>query len=163
MTTEALALFHQGHPGVGGMQGKARRVLYWPGWMRDVQRYVQGCITCANNAAAPDKPPLFTETPPEFPGYHVAADHFQFQSESYLACVDMFSGFPFLFRCRSASAAAVLSAAQEVFLQTGLPWVFLTDRGSAFMAENFQDFLKKCQVCHRVSTQQYAESNGGAE
>jgi hypothetical protein len=78
MTAEALAPFHQGHPGVGGMRAKARQVLYWPGWTRDVQRYVQGCITCANNAAAPNKPPLFTEMPPKFPGDHVAADHFQF-------------------------------------------------------------------------------------
>jgi transposase InsO family protein len=76
--------------------------------------------------------------------------------------VDVFSGFPFLFGCRSALAAAVLSAAQEVFLQTGLSWVLLTDRGSAFMAGNFQEFLQKCQVRHRVSTPQFSQSNGAA-
>jgi hypothetical protein len=52
--------------------------------------------------------------PPEYPGDHVAADHFQFRTENYLACVDVFSGYPFLFHCRSVSAAAVLSAVREV-------------------------------------------------
>ncbi len=163
LSAEALALFHQGHLGVGGMRAKAWRVLYWQGWTKDIQRFVQGCVTCAATASAPDRPPMFMEPPPEYPGDHVAADHFQFCSESYLVCVDLFSGFPFLFRCRSASEAAVLSATQEVFLQTGLPRVFLTDRGTVFMSENFQEFLANCQVRHRVSTSKYPQLNGATE
>ncbi len=97
MSTEALALFHQGHPGVEGMRAKARQVLYWPGWTKDFQRYIQGCMTCAAMAASPDQAPFFTEPPPEFPGDQVAANHFQYRTENYLPCIDVFSGFPFLF------------------------------------------------------------------
>ncbi len=163
MTVDALSLFHQGHPGIGGMRNKVRRVLYWPGWTSAVHNYVLGCVPCATQANARPRQDYFTEPPPEFPRDHVAADHFVFGSECYLACVDIFSGFPFLFRCKTASTAATLSAVQQVFLQTGLPRVFLTDRGSAFVSEAFQNFLKDCNVRHRQSTPQYAQSNGAAK
>ncbi len=163
MTAEALTLFHQGHPGVGGMQNKLRRVLYWPGWTKAVKDFVLGCVPCAGRANSRPQPETFTEAPPEFPGEQVAADHFVFGPECYLACVDVFSGFPFLFRCKSPSAASLIPAMQQVFLQTGLPRVLLSDRGPAFMSEAFQNFLKSCSVRHRASTPQYAQSNGAAE
>ncbi len=82
LTAEAVQLLHLGHPGIVGMKEKARRVLYWPGWSRDVAAFVQGCLPCAAQAAAAPKPPLFSEPPPEFPGDQVAADHFQYQQEA---------------------------------------------------------------------------------
>jgi hypothetical protein len=124
---------------------------------------VQGCLACASQAAAAPEASLFSEPPPEFPGDQVAADHFQFKTETYLACIDVFSGFPFLFRCRTASTDSLLSAAQQVFLQTGLPRVLASDKGSAFMAQALQDFLRTSHVRHRVSTPQYAQSNGAAK
>ncbi len=50
-----------------------------------------------------------------------------------------------------------------MFLQTSLPRVLLSDRGSAFTSEPFQNFLTACNVRHRASTPQYAQSNGAAE
>ncbi len=163
MTVPALSLFHQGHPGVAGMQGKLRRVLYWPGWTKAAYQFVQGCGSCAARANARPQPNFFMEPPPEYPGDHLAADHFVFNSECYLACVDLFLGFPFLFRCKSASAASLVSAMQQIFLQTGLPRILQSDQGPAFMSEPLQNFLKECHVRHRASTAQYAQSNGAAE
>jgi hypothetical protein len=152
-----------GHPGVAGMTAKARQVLYWPGWSRDIAQHVQACVPCSLNAAAQPKPPFFFDEPPQFPGDHIAADHFQYQTENYLVLVDIFSGFPFLHKCHSPTAASLLTAVQTVFLQSGLPRVFLSDRGSAFMSQTFQTFLQECHVKHRISTPQYAQSNGAAE
>jgi hypothetical protein len=41
LTAEALSLFHQGHPGIHGMQNKLRRILYWPGWTTAAKNFVQ--------------------------------------------------------------------------------------------------------------------------
>jgi hypothetical protein len=160
---QALQLLHLGHPGVTGMQAKARQVMYWPGWTKDITNYVQGCVPCATVAAQPPRPPLFQEPPPEFPGDHVAADHFQFSTESYLVAIDTYSGFPFLHKCHTPTAASLLAAMQNIFLVTGLPRVFLSDGGSAFTSHAFQTFLEACHVRHRKSTPQYAQSNGAAE
>jgi transposase InsO family protein len=81
----------------------------------------------------------------------------------YLAMVDVFSGFPFLYPCKSADAASLVVAARAVFLQTGLPRVFMSDGGTPFMSEAFQSFLRFAGVRHRVSTPQYPQSNGAAE
>ncbi len=163
LRARALELLHLGHPGVNGMRDKARRVIYWPGWSADVARHVQGCVPCAAQASAPPRPAYFWEEPPAFPGDHVAADHFAFESECYLVMLDVFSGFPFLYRCASPSATSLLQAAQAVFLQTGLPRVFSSDGGPAFVSTTFQNFLQACGVRHRCSSPQYAQSNGAAE
>jgi hypothetical protein len=110
MTAAALTLFHQGHRGVGGMQNELPRVLYWPGWTKAVHDFVLGYGPCAEHANTQPRPDFFTELPPEHPGDHVAADHFAFGTKCYLACVDVFSGFPFLFRCKTPSTASLLSA-----------------------------------------------------
>ncbi len=163
LTTDALRLFHQGHPGLNGMSAKARRVVYWPGWSRDMHNFIRACVPCATQAAAIPRPTFFFEPPPMFPGDHVASDHFVFGPESYLACVDVFSGCPFVYKCRSATAASLLTAVQSVFLQTGLPRVFLSDNGGPFVSHEFRDFLRHCNVRHRLSSPQFPQSNGAAE
>ncbi len=163
LVPRALELLHQGHPGVVGMRYKARRVLYWPGWSRDVATTVAGCIPCSASAPAPPRLQFFAETPPEFPGDQVAADHFDFGHEKYLVLVDIFSGFLFLHPCRTATSASVLTALQSVFLQTGLPRVFLSDGGLAFTSAQVQEFLTACGVRHQCSTPQFPQSNGAAE
>ncbi len=145
------------------MSAKARQLLYWPGLSRDVKQHVQACIPCSAAAATNPAPPFFFESPPEFPGDQVAADHFQFSTECYLVLLDIFSGFPFLQKCASPSTASALAAVQSMFLITGLPRVFLSDGGRAFTSHAFQDFLAKCHVRHRLSTPQNAQSNGAAE
>ncbi len=159
----ALSILHRGHPGVVGMRAKARRVLYWPGWSKMVHEFVMGCVPCSAAAAAPPRSQYFYDAPPEFPGDHIAADHFDFARETYLVVVDTFSGFPFLYPCVSPSAQSVLTAVQAVFLQTGLPRVFQSDGGSAFMSAQFQAFLTSCATKHRCSTPQNPQSNGAAE
>jgi transposase InsO family protein len=159
----ALELLHVGHPGATGMRAKARRVLYWPGWSRDMASTVERRVPCASQAAAPARPPFFWAVPPEFPGDHVAADHFSFGNECYLVILDVFSGFPFLYRCASPSTTSLLQATQAVFLQTGLPRVFLSDGGPAFTSDAFQAFLQACNVQHRCSSPQFPQSNGAAE
>jgi hypothetical protein len=149
---EALELLHLGHPGVTGMSAKARQVLYWPGYSKDIKTHVEGCVPCAAMAATPPQLPFFQEQPPEFPGDHLAADHFQFHSEHYLVVIDTFSGFPFLSKCVTPTAASILTAIQHVFLVSGLPRVFLSDGGSAFMSRDFQEFLSRCHVRHRCSS-----------
>ncbi len=163
MRTSALELLHLGHPGITGMSAKTRQILFWPGWSKDVVQHVKGCLPCAAQSSAAAQPPFFHEAPPEYPGDHLAADHFQFATETYLVIIDIFSGFPFLHKCRTPTAASVLHAAQSVFLTTGLPRVFLSDGGSAFLSQVFQSFLSECNVRHRLSTPQYAQSNGAAE
>jgi hypothetical protein len=84
LTTEALHIFHQGHPSGNGMLAKIRRVVYWPGWSKDNCRFVRACVPCATQAATVPKPTYFFEPPPTYPGEHVAADHFVFGPETYV-------------------------------------------------------------------------------
>ncbi len=108
MYSAALDILHLGHPGITGMSAKARHLLYWPGWSKDVALHVKQCVPCAEQPASNPKPPYFLDTPPTFPGDHIVADHFQFRTESYLVMVDVFLGFPFLHKCPPPTAASLI-------------------------------------------------------
>jgi hypothetical protein len=108
MYSAALDILHLGHPGITGMSAKARHLLYWPGWSKDVALHVKQCVPCAEQPASNPKPPYFLDTPPTFPGDHIVADHFQFRTESYLVMVDVFLGFPFLHKCPPPTAAPLI-------------------------------------------------------
>ncbi len=159
----ALALLHQGHPGVTYMQQRAKNIFYWPGVTADIYRYVTNCESCTAHQNLPPREPLLQEPPASYPGECIAADFFDLGSETFLVACDIFSNFPFYARVQSPSATALLNAVRSIFLQSGFPRVFLSDGGPAFRAEPFQNFLRSGACQHRVSSPRYAQSNGAAE
>ncbi len=159
----ALHILHRGHPGVSLMLQRARNLFYWPGISADVHRVVADCRECALTRPSPPPEPLLSSTPATYPGECVAADFFDYNGECYLAFVDAFSNFPFYCRVTSPSSKALITACQQVFLQTGFPRQFASDGGPAFRAQDFADFLAAGSVEHRVSSPRYAQSNGAAE
>jgi transposase InsO family protein len=163
LQARALALLHQGHPGINFMHQRARNVFYWPGITADTYRYVAQCNACVKCQALPPREPLLQEPPATYPGEHISADFFDLDGEVYLVACDAFSNFPFYAKVPSPSTAALIRALQVIFLQTGFPRVFQSDGGPAFRSEEFRAFLRSGACTHRVSSPRYAQSNGAAE
>ncbi len=162
---QALQFLHEGHPsaGVVHMQQRARQLLFWPRITRDIYDFVLECIPCASVAAARPKEPLLPTSSPHGPGDHVAADFAVFLGRRYPILYDLFSTFPFLFPVRAESSSELLRATYHVFLQTGLPTVFSSDNGGAFISADFQQFLRTSGTVHRASSPRNPQSNGAAE
>ncbi len=163
LRSQVLTLLHEGHPGVSAMKMRALRSFYWPGITSNIYDRVMACIPCSTAASHRAREPLFQEAPPEFPGDQVAADFFHFVREIYLVFYDLFAGFPFVHKVSAESKEELIRASRTVFLQTGYPRVFMSDGGPAFASDEFASFLAAGGVRHRVSSAQYAQSNGAAE
>jgi hypothetical protein len=106
-----------------------------------VHEFVMGCVPCSATATAPPRSQYFFDYPPEFPGDHVAADHFDFARETYLVVIDTFSGFPFLYPCVSPSAQSVLTAAcKRYFCKRVCPACFNLTGAVHSCQHNFRRF-----------------------
>ncbi len=163
LQSRALALLHQGHPGINFMHQRAKNIFYWPGITADTSRYVANCDDCVRCQALPPREPLLQEPPAAYPGERIAADFFDLGSETYLVACDSFSNFPFYAKVASPTSAALIAAARVIFLQSGFPRVFQSDGGPAFRSDAFQAFLRQGACHHRISSPRYAQSNGAAE
>jgi hypothetical protein len=137
----ALAVLHQGHPGINLMTQRAKNLFFWPGVTADIFRCLQQCSPCASNQHLPPREPLLHERPAHFPGEIVAADFFEYQRATYVAACDAFSNFLFCVPVVSISTQALLGALRNIFLQTGAPVIFASDGGPAFRSEEFQFFF----------------------
>jgi transposase InsO family protein len=160
---QALALLHQGHPGVALMQERARQLLFWPKITREVYDFVLSCIPCASTASARPREPMIPSPAPMGPGDQVAADFCSFRARCYLIFYDVFSHFPFCFPVARETSQELIRCARTIFLQTGLPSTFASDNGGAFASQEFQSFLATCGTQHRASSPRYPQSNGAAE
>ena len=64
---------------------RAKRVVFWPGMVADIERVRQSCGSC--NEITPSNPqvPAPQSTPPSTPFKSISADYFNFQGKHYLA------------------------------------------------------------------------------
>jgi hypothetical protein len=121
LQARALALLHQGHPGINFTLQRARNIFYWPGITADVYRYIAECDACVHSQSLPPREPLLQEPPASYPGEDVSADFFDLSGETYLVACDTFSNFPFYAKVASSSAHALIQATGSIFLQTSFP------------------------------------------
>lgn len=81
-----------------------------------------------------------------------------------LAVRDLASGFQLLWLpTESASAETALAALQGLFRAHGKPLVLKTDNGSAFIADAFQNYLRRRGVCQLLSPPAWPAYNGSCE
>ena len=80
-----------------------------------------------------------------------------------LVIVDAFSEWVEIVVMKKAGGPRLIKACKLLFARFGLPDEIVTDNGSQFVGEEFQDFLKIVGVKFRPVTSYHPASNGEAE
>ncbi|XP_063628196.1 uncharacterized protein LOC134799687 [Cydia splendana] len=80
-----------------------------------------------------------------------------------LTIIDEFSRYPFAYACPDTSSATVIKCFKELFFEYGQPLYIHSDRGSCFMSEEIQSFLKKCNIATSRTTPYNSQGNGQVE
>ncbi|XP_047989823.1 uncharacterized protein LOC125229088 [Leguminivora glycinivorella] len=80
-----------------------------------------------------------------------------------LTIIDEFSRYPFAYPCPDTSSATVIKCFKELFFEYGQPLYIHSDRGSCFMSEEIQSFLKKCNIATSRTTPYNPQGNGQVE
>ena len=80
-----------------------------------------------------------------------------------LVLIDEYSRFPFAFALKEITMNAIINCLNQLFSLFGTPGFIHTDRGSQFMGEEFEKFLRDRGISHSRTTPYNPKGNGQTE
>ena len=164
---EVLVNLHGAHQGTSQMLARAKTIVFWPGISADVQKIRDECEACGR--MAPSQRPTHPVAPiiPTAPFEAVATDYFDLAGNHYLIVVDRLTNWADVRRARpktnEAGTQGLIDLFREVFKNYGVPIEISSDGGPEYTSSEFDSFLKRWGVHHRLSSAHHAASNGRAE
>ena len=156
-----LDTLHSAHQGTNSMISRASDVLYWPGFVADIQKRRAQCLTCDKIAPSQANLPPVDPIVPDYPFQHICMDHFQLNNKSYGIVVDRFSNWPIIYT--GDAADDVCEILTHVSRDYGIPETVSTDGAQCYVAGKIKNFMKVYGIKHRVSSVANAHSNCRAE
>lgn len=156
---DIIAWFHASrygaHAGVSRTKRLMRKLVWWPGWNKDVETFIRGCLICARFAGEPKvRTTLATLSKPlplelisiDFMGQHELA------GESVCICVIIDHCTRFM-QCKKfdgpTAENAICFLSDSWITPFGYPSAILCDRGSAFTSARFRNFVND-DLCARL-------------
>ena len=173
MRTDFLTVIHGGM--TGGHLARRRTAAsiqsraYWPTWSTDLDTFLKKCEPCAryHRGAVPRKAMLCTPPVGE-PWIRVSVDitgphpRSSRSNQYILTLVDHFSKWAEAIPLRNHTAPLVARAlVTHVFSKFGAPLQLLTDRGSEFESQLFQELMRWMEI-DKLRTTAYRPSCNGA-
>ncbi|CAL8101398.1 unnamed protein product [Calicophoron daubneyi] len=159
-----LRQLHRGHPGINRMKSLARSYVYWPGMDTDLENIGRSCQNCALAAKNPPKCELHSWPTPTTPWQRVHIDFAgPVAGQMYLIIVDAYSKWPEILAMKHATTEATIEKLEDIFGYFGIPETLVSDNGTQFTSEVFQDFCQRLAIQHVHSPPYHPQSNGQAE
>ena len=164
LTSQAIALAHEGHQGVVKTKQLIRSKIWFPDIDQLVEKAVKSCHACQTNVAQHHMPPVTpTELPPS-PWINVAADFYDAPNGMHLVViVDEFSRYPVVEAVKSLKAETIIPVFDRTFALFGVPDKMKTDNGPPFNSEEFKRFAHTLGFHHQRVTPLWPRANGEAE
>lgn len=159
-----LNSIHNGHPGMERMKSIARSYVYWPGIDEEINDFVRKCNSCSSVAKSPTKTLLSSWDQPERAWQRLHIDYAgPIDDYFFLLIVDAYSKWPEIFATKTTTAAATIKFIEETFSRFGNPEVIVSDNGTQFVSNQFQNFCKSLGINHIKTAPYHPQSNGQAE
>ena len=139
-------------------------MVYWPNIDTDIERTVKRCIQCME---AQKNPPRIVDSHWTYLEQPWSRIHVDFAGPinglSFLVAVDAHSKWPEIFPMQQTDTQSTITVLRRLFSQHGLPETLVSDNGSKFMSESFQQFCKSWCITHVRSPPYHPQSNVQAE
>ena len=155
---------HSAHPGISRMKSLARSYVWWLGMDTDLEAKVRNCRQCQETRKLPAAVPMQGWEWPTQPWSRLHIDYAgPFQGKMFLVVVDAHSKWMEVSIVTSATTAVTIQNLRRMFATHGLPRTVVSDNGSVFTSNEFQDFLVKNGICNIKTALYHPASNGLAE
>ena len=160
-----------GHLGRRRTEDQVRRRAYWPGWSRDIARYLRSCRPCAAyHRGAPPRHVAMQTPAVGAPFERISVDitgPFPHSARGHIYMVtvmDHFTKWAEAITLRNHTAGTVARALmQHVFSRFGFPLQLLTDRGSEFEGQLFTELCRHMEIDKLRTTAYRPAINGTVE
>lgn len=160
---DAMARLHSSHAGMVRSKAMARVTFWYPGLDAEIERVVASCTVCQRHR--PDPPhAAYLSWPRDRPWGRVHLDFGQpTQKEHFLVAVDAETRWIEAWWVPSENTQSVIKCLRSVFSRFGDPELIVSDNGSAFVSEEFQQFLEARGIRQLTIARECSWSNGLAE
>ena len=146
------------------MKSLARSYVWWLGMDTDLKAKVQNCRQCQETRKLPAAVPMQSWEWPTQPWSRLHIDYAgRFQGKMFLVVVDAHSKWMEVSIVTSATTAVTIQNLRRMFATHGLPRTVVSDNGSVFTSNKFQDFVVKNGICHIKTAPYHPACNGLAE
>ena len=159
-----LSELHGGHVGSSRMKELARSYLWWPNLDNDLEELVKRCPACLETRKSPPKAELHPWEWPSQPWHRLHVDYAgPIQGKYFLIVVDAHSKWVEIFPTNGPSATETIKSLRHCFCRLGIPVTIVSDNGTCFTSQEFQEFLKQNGIRHVTSAVYKPATNGLAE
>ena len=153
------------------MKQRCREAVWWPNLNKDIESFVQHCEACAGSGKSSKlpPPPLQPIPWPMQPWEYIAIDIFgevqiaPHDQRFLLVVQDLHSKWPEVATTMRVTTEAIIRLLEDLFARWGIPKVLLSDNGTQFKSVEFEDFLSRHGIAHRVTSLYNPQCNGGVE
>ena len=160
----ALDELHETHPGSSKMKSLARSYIWWPKMDQEIEDLVKRCNTCQETRSSPASAPLHPWQWPSQPWSRLHLDFAgPYMGHMFLVIVDANSKWMDAHIMSSITSSKTIEVLRSVFAIHGLPRTVVSDNGSSFTSEEFQQFMRKNGIKHVTSAPYHPSTNGQAE
>ena len=160
---QVLNQLHTNHMGIEKTKLLAYECVYWPSINADIEKYIKQCPTCLEFQQMQPKERIIHHDIPLRPWEVIRADVFHFNNKNYLCAIDYNSKFPIMKRLEGLSAENLINTVKIIFAKYGIPYKIMSDAGTNFVSDRFQQFCKTINVEQAVSSVYHHQSNGQVE
>jgi hypothetical protein len=160
---KVLKQLHETHAGTNSMKAMARTVAYWPFMDQQLSEITKNCETCRQLERAPTKNSLNSWPMPEKPWQRINIDYASKDGENFLIIVDALSKYPEIILSKTTTATKTISLLDATFAKFGLPETIVSDNGTQFTSQIFEDFCREKGIQHIMTAPYHPNSNGLAE
>ena len=138
--------------------------MWWPGISADIEKSVRLCRECQEVQSSPPLAPLHPWKWPTRPWARLHLDFAgPFQGKNILIAIDAHSKWIEAVCTSSTASSCVIEELRTLFAKLGLPEMVVTDNGTCFVSQEFEQFLRKNGIKHTTSAPYHPASNGLAE
>src|SRR5437588_5849652 len=148
------------------------RRYYWPKMRATIKRYVNNCVTCQRTKLLRHAPDglLQPNEAPSTPWKSISMDFItdlpaSGGHDAILVVVDWLTKMSHFIPCRkdiNAKQFAIVFL-KEIFRLHGLPRDIITDRGSIFTSDMWEEITNKLNIDRRLSTAYHPQTDGQTE
>lgn len=121
-----LKLIDINHFGLEKCKNRARKILFWPNMLKELEDMIKNCSTCLQLQENHSFKKLQLREVPNGLWEVLGVDLFYFQSKSFILIIDYFSKFVELTKLKNESAENVIAVLKSNFARYGIPSVYST-------------------------------------
>ena len=156
-----------GHLGIRKTFKKLSR-FYWPRMHADIESYVKSCDTCQKFKSPPGLPAGYLHSIPVSQVFeHIHLDIVgplttTFNGNRYvITATDAMSKWAFARPSQSVRTKELIHFVEEEILAVhGMPKRIITDRGTQFTSAEWQEFITKLKIEHKLTSPYHPQANG---